>query len=94
MPSPVKFSVSKQTLIDDLRAELAALASRVERARRGEFKLYTPMSWPVVFGADAVVHNNHTAFQLAGEMPAVPRTVMEHYMSKLVNSIARQPLRQ
>jgi hypothetical protein len=80
--SPYTFNINKQTLIDDLHAELSALSSRVERARRGEFKLYTGFSWPVIYGTGDNDHN-HNAFQLAGEMPAARRTPMEFYLSKM-----------
>ena len=80
--SPFTFNINKQTLIDDLHAELSALSSRVERARKGEFKLYTGLSWPVIYGSGANDYN-HPAFQLAGEMPAARRTPTEFYLGKM-----------
>jgi hypothetical protein len=78
----VKYNVSKQTLIDDLKAELSALSVRMERVRRGEFKLYTGHSWPVSY---ANTHN-HNAFQLSGEMQLAPRTRQEYYLSKMAKT--------
>ena len=83
--SPYTYNINKQTLIDDLHAELSALSSRVERARKGEFKLYTGFSWPVIYGDTAADHN-HGVFQLTGEMPAVPRTRTEFYLSKMAKT--------
>ena len=83
IPSPTKHSVSKQTLVDDLRAELSALSTRVERVRRGEFKLYTALSWPVIMGADGSRTTNHEKFELAGEMQLAPRTRNEYYLSRM-----------
>lgn len=78
----VKYNVSKQTLIDDLRAELSALSVRMERVRRGEFKLYTGHSWPVSYGNT----RNHNVFQLSGEMQLAPRTRQEYYLSKMART--------
>jgi hypothetical protein len=80
--SPYTFSINKQTLIDDLHAELSALSSRVERARKGEFKLYTGFSWPIVYG-DRPNDRNYGIFQPAGEMPAARRTPSEYYLGKM-----------
>ena len=78
----VKYNVSKQTLIDDLKAELSALSVRVERVRRGEFKLYSGLSWPVSYGNT----HNHKEFQLTGEMQLAPRTRQEYYLSKMAKT--------
>jgi hypothetical protein len=74
-------------IISELRTEQYALSVRVNRALKGEFKLYTGISWPgsVVQDGRGPVHN-YAAFQLAGEMPLATRTRHEYYLSRLATA--------
>jgi len=75
-------SMSIKTIIAELRSEENALSVRIGKARRGEFKLYTPLSWPIVLDDDSDAHN-YAAFQLAGEIVLPPRSRQEYYLSRL-----------
>ena len=63
-----KLKVNKKKLVSDMRAELLALETRVLAASKGEFKLYSGTSWPVISSVEA--ENNVAHF---GEGVPVPR---------------------
>ena len=55
------FTIRKNTLISSIRTELDALHIRVDRANKGEFKLYGGVSWPISHHDDET-HNNLDQF--------------------------------
>lgn len=61
--SPKKYSrLTIDHVIAELRSEEKALTVRIEKARRGLFKMYPPLSWPYAEG----VENNYEAFTVIG----------------------------
>jgi hypothetical protein len=56
---PRAYIIHKIKLIAAMKAELQALSIRVDRASKGEFKLYGGVSWPVRT-EDGRLHNFNT----------------------------------
>jgi hypothetical protein len=68
------YSIHKIKLVAAMRAELQALSNRVERASKGEFKLYGGVSWPVREIKDpTAVAQGKSNFNVFGPQERIPR---------------------